>query len=129
MKKTNLSFWIVTGLFCAFMLFSSIPGLLLTEQSKTFMHHLQYPDYFTFFLSLAKVLGVIAILLPGYPIIKEWAYAGLLFDLIGATYSQIAVDGFQPSVAFMVIPILFWATSYFLFHKRVQQKVAQSSFA
>ena len=42
------------------------------------------------FLDVAKILGVIAILIPGYPRLKEWAYAGLAFDLIGATYAQIA---------------------------------------
>ena len=42
------------------------------------------PAYLISFLSIAKILGVIAILIPGFPRIKEWAYAGLMFDLIGA---------------------------------------------
>jgi hypothetical protein len=48
------------------------------------------PLYLIPFIGIAKVLGVIAILIPGFPKLKEWAYAGLFFDLIGATYSICA---------------------------------------
>jgi len=117
MKKTKIIFWIITGLFSAFMLFSSIPDMMLVREAKTFMGHLGFPDYFTQFIGVMKLLGVIAILIPGYPKIKEWAYAGLLFDLIGATYSVTAVDGFHPATLTMILPIGFLIASYFLFHK------------
>ena len=118
MKRTNLLYWIITGIFAAFMLFSSVPDIMMSPDAITFMRHLGYPDYFIPFIGWAKVLGVIAILVPGYPRIKEWAYAGLFFDLIGATYSQIATDGFQPGILFMVLPIAFLFVSYSLYHKR-----------
>jgi uncharacterized membrane protein YphA (DoxX/SURF4 family) len=121
MKRTNLIYWIVTGLFAAFMLFSSIPDVILSEEAKTFMNGLGYPDYFTRFIGVVKVLGVIAILVPGYPRIKEWAYAGFFFDLIGATYSQIASAGFMPQIAFMLIPIVLCTFSYIYFHKRLKE--------
>ncbi len=121
-KKTNIIFWIVTGLFSAFMLYSSIPEITLTDEAKKFMSHLGYTDYFTRFIGVAKVLGIIAILFPGYPRIKEWAYAGLFFDLAGATYSQIATDGFFPQVAIMLLPIIFLFVSYIYYHKRLSQK-------
>jgi len=120
MKKTKTLYWIVTGIFAAFMLMSSIPDILVTPEAVTFMAHLGYPKYFTPFIGIAKVLGIIAILVPGFPRIKEWAYAGLCFDLIGATYSQIANDGFQPAVLFMVLPIAFLFLSYALYHKKIQ---------
>jgi DoxX-like family len=120
MKKTKTFYWIITGIFGAFMLFTAIPDILVVPDAVTFMNHLGYPKYFIPFIGVAKLLGVIAILIPGYPRIKEWAYAGLFFDLIGATYSQIANDGFQPGVLFMVLPIGFLFLSYFLYHKKKQ---------
>jgi hypothetical protein len=121
MKKTNTIFWIVTILFSAFMLFASIPDIMNSPDAKAFMSHLGYPVYFTPFIGVLKVLGIIAILVPGYPRITEWAYAGLFFDLIGATYSQIANDGFAPAVLFMLLPLIFWGISYAYFHKRLEQ--------
>lgn len=117
MKKTKTFYWIILSLFSAFMLFSAVPDLLLLPDALTFMHQLQYPDYFSQFLGIAKVLGIIAILIPGFPGIKEWAYAGLAFDLIGATYSQLAVFGFKPGIFFMALPIIFLVACYILYHK------------
>ncbi|MEO6454939.1 MAG: DoxX family protein [Ginsengibacter sp.] len=118
MKKTNIAFWIITGLFSAFMLFSAIPDIIVTSDAVKFMNSLGYPTYIIPFLGVAKLLGVIAILIPGFARIKEWAYAGLFFDLAGATYSGIAVGGFQPQILFMLLPITFLFLSYYLWHKK-----------
>jgi hypothetical protein len=118
MKKTNTYFWIVTILFAAFMIFSSIPDILMVPDAIKFMNHLGYPDYFIPFIGVAKLLGVAAILIPGFPRIKEWAYAGLFYDLIGAVYSVIAVGGFDPGVLFIMLPVAFLFISYFLYHKK-----------
>lgn len=117
MKRTKIYFWVVTGLFSAFMLFSAIPDLMMVPEAKTFMNHLGYPDYIIPFIGFAKLLGVIAILIPGYPVIKEWAYAGLFFDLAGATYSVMATDGFQPGTLTMVLPFTFLFLSRYLYFK------------
>jgi len=120
MKKNNIIYWIVTILFCAFMLFSSFNQIRNTPDAHTFMSHLGYPDYFSQFIGVMKVLGVIAILIPGYPRLKEWAYAGLFFDLVGAMYSFIAVDGFNiGGLIFMLVVIIFLFVSYIYFHKRI----------
>ncbi|MBP9222195.1 MAG: DoxX family protein, partial [Chitinophagales bacterium] len=88
MKRTKILYWVFTGLFGAFMLFSAIPDLLTVPDAVKMVHDdLGYPVYIIPFLGLAKILGVIAIIIPGFPRIKEWAYAGLAYDLIGATYS------------------------------------------
>ena len=117
MKKTKIIYWIITGLFSAFMLFSAVPDILSTSDAITFMNHLGYPNYIIPFLGVAKLLGIIVILIPGFPRIKEFAYAGLAFDLIGATYSVIAIGGLQLQVSFMVLPILFLVVSYTLYHR------------
>jgi hypothetical protein len=120
MKRTRVFYWVVTVLFAAFMLFSAVPDVIVTHEALTFMQgNLHYPVYIISFLGVAKVLGVIAILIPGFPRIKEWAYAGLAFDLIGATYSIIAVNGVA-AAAFMLVPLLFAAGSYLLY--RLKQK-------
>ncbi len=117
MKKTKTLYWIITGIFSAFMLFSSLPDIVNSPDAVIFMTHLGYPPYFTPFIGVAKVLGIVAILIPGFPRIKEWAYAGLFFDLFGAIYSLIATDGFNSSLLFMILPIAFLFWSYSLYHK------------
>ncbi|HSQ43714.1 MAG TPA: DoxX family protein [Ginsengibacter sp.] len=119
MKKTKILYWIITGLFAAFMLFSAIPDALSTTEAIKFMNNqLGYPDYIVPFLGVAKVLGVIAILIPGYKRITEWAYAGLFFDLAGATYSVVSTFGVQVSILFMILPIIFLFLSHYLWHKK-----------
>lgn len=128
MKKTNIFYWIFTGLFAAMMVFSSIPSILNTADSVKVMHdQLGYPNYITPFLGVAKLLGVIAILVPGFPRIKEWAYAGFFFDLIGATYSNMSIGG--PGWIFMFLPVGLAIGSYVFYHKRrkLQQANASSS--
>jgi len=117
MKKTKITYWIVTGIFAAFMLFSAIPDILVVQNAVTIITGLGYPRYIIPFLGVAKLLGSIAILIPGFKRLKEWAYAGLFFDLIGATYSGIAMGGFQLPMLFMVLPLGFLFASYFLWHK------------
>jgi hypothetical protein len=120
MKKLNIIYWTTTTIFGAFMLFSAIPDIMVVPDAIAFVSNkLGYPEYIIPFLGVAKTLGVIAILIPGYARIKEWAYAGLFFDLVGATYSNLMVDGLQPSMAFMVLPFAFEAVSYVYYHKRL----------
>lgn len=129
MKKINTIYWIVTSLFAAFMLFSAIPDMLMVPEAKAFMNHIGYPDYFIPFIGVLKLLGSVAILIPGYPTIKEWAYAGLFFDLMGATYSIAATDGVKPDMLGMLLPFAFWTLSYVYFHKRLSMREAANKTA
>jgi hypothetical protein len=120
MKKTNIAYWIVTGLFAAFMIFSAIPNIMTNAPSIALVTtHLGYPVYFIAFIGVAKLLGSIVILIPGLPRLKEWAYAGLAFDLVGATYSSVKVGDPASDTSFMLIPMIFLAASYILYHKRL----------
>src|ERR1700743_853325 len=103
MKKTKTLYWIFTILFALFISLTAIPDIMMSKDAMTFMNHLGYPNYFVPFIGVVKVLGAIAIVVPGYPRLKEWAYAGLFFDLAGAVYSQIANDGWHPQILFMAI--------------------------
>ena len=123
MKRTKILFWIVTLIFSFMMVGSAIPSIRVTQESIDFMSKgLGYPVYFIPFTGVAKVLGIIAILVPGYPRIKEWAYAGLIFDLIGAVYSIIAVG--QGGWEFILIPLTLGALSYYLYHRLLAMKQA-----
>lgn len=117
MKKTKIFYWIVTVLFSAFMIFTAIPDILLEPEAVKMIKGLGYPEYFIVFIGIAKVLGGITVLIPYFDRLKEWAYAGLFFDLLAAVVSMIAIEGFQIPMLFMVLPISFLFISYFLWHK------------
>jgi hypothetical protein len=120
MKKTNVLYWVFTGLFAAAMLFSAIGNVVVNEASvQLISDFLHFPKYMIPFLGVAKVIGVIGILLPGLPRwIKEWSYAGLFFDLTGALYAFIAVAGFQPPQLGMLMFFIPGILSYIYFHKK-----------
>jgi hypothetical protein len=122
MKKTTILYWVFTGLFSAFMLFTAIPDILMSPDAVTFIISLGYPKYLIPFLGVAKVLGSIVILIPGFPRLKEWAYAGLFIDLVGATYSNICVSGVDPGLLFMVLPFGLGTLSYIFYHRKLAGK-------
>jgi len=112
MKRINIIYWVFTALLAALMLSSAIPEILSTADSVKFMVQLGYPKYLNPFLGVAKLLGVTAILVPGFPKVKEWAYAGFAFDLLGATYSFIAIGTPASQWIFMLVFILLLGVSY-----------------
>jgi hypothetical protein len=120
-KRDSIIFWISTGLFCAFMLSSAIPNILSSQEWVTIFEQLGYPAYMLPFLGVAKLLGVIALLVPGFNRLKEWAYAGMFFDLVGAVYSAVAVGGLDPQMLIMIVPFGLGALSYIYHHKRIRQ--------
>jgi hypothetical protein len=80
----------------ALLLLSAVPDVFRVSGALLVFRHLGYPPYLLVFLGTAKILGVVAVLLPGLPRIKEWAFAGLTFDVAGALYSHLSV-GDPPS--------------------------------
>lgn len=126
MKKTNLLYWIFTILFSALMIFSAVGGIKPSGDSIKFLHEgLGYPIYFIRFISIAKLAGAIVILIPGFKKIKEWAYAGLFFDLMGAIYSGAAVSSsFDPKMLGMLIWIVPGILSYYYWSKITNTKIS-----
>ncbi|SDZ81035.1 DoxX-like family protein [Thalassobacillus cyri] len=117
MKKISITYWISTGLLTALMLFSAITNILSHPDAVTLFDHLGYPAYLIPFIGVAKLLGVIAILVPGFPRITEWAYAGFAIDITGAMYSTLAVG--DPVSSFLIFYMLLFG-SYFFYHKKQQ---------
>ena len=123
MKTTKILYWVFTGLFAFMMFGSAIPDVISHPEAVKGMHDgLGYPLYFVPFIGVAKVLGVIAILIPGYPRLKEWAYAGLMFDLIGATYSLFSAppEKVQGSPFVMLVPLTVAVLAYIWYRKRIK---------
>jgi hypothetical protein len=119
MKKTKIIYWILTGLFAFFMLSSAIPDIIVAQIAVDGFKAMGYPVYLIPFLGVAKLLGVMAILIPGFPRIKEWAYAGLLFDVIGAVYSIIAMGAPVANWLPVFIPIVLGFLSYVYYHRKL----------
>lgn len=117
----NTLYWIFTILFSALMIFSALGGVQPNAKTIQFLHDgMGYPIYFIQFISIAKLLGSVAILIPGLDRIKEWAYAGLFFDLAGAIYSGVAVAGkFDVMMLMMLAWIIPGVLSYYFWHKKM----------
>lgn len=128
-KTTNILFWVFTILFAGLMIFSAIPNIMLDETTmEIFVKGLGYPAYFIQLLGIGKALGSIAILIPGLnKTVKEWAYAGLFFDLIGATYSGIAASkgNVDPAMVGMLIWIVPGILSYIFWKKKMRAEGKQ----
>src|SRR3970040_1064584 len=116
MRMTGQSrlYWVVTGLMSTFMLMAAIPDLVESAQAAAAFRHLGYPAYLLRFIGTAKVLGVAAVLVPCLPRLREWAYAGLVFDLTGALYSHLSVGDPASIWIFAVFGLVLVTGSYLL---------------
>ena len=90
-KRNKIIYWIATGLLALGMLQSGIFAVLRNKQWVDLVTSLGYPVYFLTILGVWKILGVIAILVPRFKLLKEWAYAGFFFAMTGAFASHLAV--------------------------------------
>jgi len=81
MKNSTLAFWIPTAIVCFAFVGSGFANLLHSQHIAADMARLGYPAYFSTILGGWKVLGAVAIVVPRLPRLREWAYAGMIFDL------------------------------------------------
>jgi hypothetical protein len=96
MKLNKIIYWVATAIFCGIMLFSATMYFTQYNMVKGFFQQLGYPVYIIYPLAIAKVLGVVAVLTKKSLLLKEWAYAGFLFDTILAAAAHLnAKDGGQ----------------------------------
>jgi uncharacterized membrane protein YphA (DoxX/SURF4 family) len=95
MKKRNkIIYWIATALLSFGMLGSGISQILHVKEMDELITHVGYPLYFMYIIGVWKILGVIAILIPKFALLKEWAYAGFFFLMTGALVSHLVLgDG------------------------------------
>lgn len=111
-KRNKIIYWIATLWLALGMVSTGSVQLLKIKKEVEMMHQLGYPLYFLTLLGIWKILGVIAILIPKYPILKEWAYAGFFFAMSGAVFSHLAIGDdlialFGP-VLLLVLIVVSW---------------------
>lgn len=109
MKSTQLktsAYWLTTGLVALDFTVGGAFQLARPPEVMTAMAHLGYPGYFVAMLGVWKILGGVALIVPGAPRLKEWAYAGIFFDVTSAVVSILAVgDGLSHAI----LPLVFLA--------------------
>jgi len=113
-KRNKIIYWIATIWLSLGMLSTGIVQLIQMKEEKEMMDHLGYPSYFMSILGAWKILGVVAILLPKLPLLKEWAYAGFFFTATGAVISHAARgDGGAEFFGPLLLVVLIAASWYF----------------
>ncbi|MBX3253563.1 MAG: DoxX family protein [Chitinophagaceae bacterium] len=111
-KRNKIIYWIATAWLALGMTSTGIVQLIKMKEEADMMNHLGYPLYFLTILGAWKILGVIAVLIPKFPLLKEWGYAGFFFAMSGAIFSHAAVrdsgkDFFGP-VLLIVLTVVSW---------------------
>ncbi|MCF0055945.1 DoxX family protein [Dyadobacter sp. CY356] len=111
-KRNKIIYWIATLWLSLGMISTGIVQIIKMKEEAEMMTHLGYPLYFLTILGIWKLLGVIAVLIPKFPLLKEWAYAGFFFAMSGAVFSHLAVaDGakeFFGPVLLLILTVLSW---------------------
>ena len=114
MNKRVIGYWIATAMFCLVMTAGGTMNLLRVEPQQEAMAKLGYPMYLMTILGVAKILGVIAVLAPKLPLLKEWAYAGFTFDMLGAAASHAFVGDSPAEIATPLVVLVIAIASYWL---------------
>jgi len=111
-RSRPVLFWLVTGLLAFGMLAGGAAQLLRARFNVDGLLHLGYPLYLLTMVGAWKLAGIVVILLPGWRLAKEWAYAGFFFLLTGAAASHLAsgngLGGALPSLLFVCLTVASW---------------------
>ena len=123
-KTIKITYWVLNILFCLFHVMDAIGGLTQAKAGVDAMQAMGYPLYLMSFLAVLKLLGVIALLQDKFKTIKEWAFAGFSFTLIGAAVSHACIND---KAAFIILPVVFLAlllVLYYFWRKFEQVKLS-----
>ncbi|WP_447641313.1 MULTISPECIES: DoxX family protein [Chitinophagaceae] len=101
-REKYMGYWVVTGLLC-FCLLGGIGQLFQVKQIVDGFTSLGYPAYFISIIGFWKVMAIAAVLVPRFPLVKEWAYAGIFFVMTGASASHIVV---HDSAFHIIVPLV-----------------------
>lgn len=112
-KRNKIIYWIATIWLALGMVSTGIVQLLKLKEETAMFTHLGYPVYLLTILGIWKLLGVIAVLMPKFPLLKEWAYAGFFFAMSGAVFSHIAIGDSAKELFGPVLLIVLTVTSWY----------------
>lgn len=111
-KASKIAYWVTTLFLSAGMLAGGVQQMLQVGGYNEIVKGLGYPQYMLSILGVWKILGVLAILIPGFPLLKEWAYAGFFFAMSGAAVSHFTVGQpfaeAVPSLVLLLVTVLSW---------------------
>lgn len=112
-KRNKIIYWIATLWLSLGMASTGIVQVLQLKEETEFVLLLGYPAYFLTIIGVWKLLGVVAVLLPKLPVVKEWAYAGFFFVSSGALISQLAmghtaIGEWFPALLLLILTIISW---------------------
>jgi hypothetical protein len=111
-KRNKIIYWISTIWLALGMLSTGIVQLFNVKEEVDFIIQLGYPGYFLTILGAWKILGVVAVLIPKFPLLKEWAYAGFFFAMSGAVFSHIAsgnsISEIAPPLLLLILTVVSW---------------------
>ena len=112
-KRNKIIYWVATSLLAIGMLQSGIFAIIKSKEWVDLVTGLGYPVHLLILLGVWKILGVVAILMPRFPLLKEWAYAGFFFAMTGALISHLTVGDFAfKAIAGPAFQILFIILSW-----------------
>jgi uncharacterized membrane protein YphA (DoxX/SURF4 family) len=110
-KGRKIAYWVATGILVAVFVAAGIQNMIPTPGMLAMLDSLGYPPYLAHILGVAKLLAVVAILTPGFQRLKEWAYAGVTIDLLGAAWSHAASGHSFMDIATPLLVLAFaWAS-------------------
>ena len=112
-KKNKIIYWVATGFLAFGMLAQGFAQISHTNgYIDMIVSHLGYPSYFLYIIGVWKILGVIAILVPDFKLLKEWAYAGFFFVMSGAAFSHVAagdpIYSIAPALFLLIVIVISW---------------------
>jgi uncharacterized membrane protein YphA (DoxX/SURF4 family) len=111
-RRKKIIYWIATAWLALGMLSTGIVQLMKTEEEVDLMSHLGYPIYFLTIIGVWKILGVIAVLIPEFRVLKEWTYAGFFFVMSGAVISHLIVGSgakeFFGPMLLLILTVISW---------------------
>ena len=105
-RRRATAYWVTTVLVAAELALGGAWDILRIPYVRSIMEHLGYPSYSLVILGVWKVLGAAAVLVPRYPLLKEWAYAGAVFNYTGAVASHLAVGDGAAAVAYPLVQLV-----------------------
>lgn len=125
-KAIRITYWVLNIIFCLFHAMDAGGGLAKAQAGVDAMNAMGYPIYLMGFLAVLKLLGIVVLLQNKYKTIKEWAFAGFSFTLIGAAVSHICVH--DPTL-FILMPIVFLVLLFALYYfwKKMEQTTLQTA--
>ena len=124
-KRDKIIYWVATLWLSLGMVSTGIVQLIRMEEEVAKITEMGYPTYFLTLLGIWKILGVIAILIPKFPLLKEWAYAGFFFAMSGAVFSHLAVG--DPAVELFGPTLLIVLTVVSWYFRPADRKIATFS--